>query len=630
MNYNIEFQLLSLCVILIFIYQFFSKKRLKNEQNQIYGLLLVLSAIVLFFDAGSVVTIINMETFPVLNLIVAKGYLCSMACWICVVANYSLTVNATEKTERKGIAFDHIAKYVLNIFAFLVSGIIIFTKLNFWREGRLLYSYGAGTVFLYAYAGSSIIFVFLYTLLNGKNITRQKRLSLYIFSTIQGITAMIQFLNPSILLVSTGGALSVIFIYFSLENPDMALIDELNLQRKRADAANQAKADFLAHMSHEIRTPINAILGMDEIILRESTDTEITNYASEIQTAGTSLLAIINDILDFSKIESGKTEIIPVEYDTASLFHDLITLTKLRAEKKHLDFQIKISPNIPSRLLGDEIRIKQVITNFLSNGVKYTHEGTVTMTANVETGPNNSVSLIVKVNDTGIGIRKEDIPKLFSSFERLDREQNRHIEGTGLGMAISQQLITAMNGEIHVESQYGTGSTFTAIIPQTIVDPTPMGDLEQRFKKQQQNFQPYIPEFTAPKASILVVDDNAVNIAVVSGLLKKTKVSITSATSGEQCISIVKQQHFDLIFMDHLMPSMDGIQTLEKMNSMEDNLCKNIPVIILTANAISGAKEMYTSVGFTDYLSKPVDSIKLEALLLKYLPEQLIDKTERS
>ena len=443
MNYNIEFQLLSLCVILIFIYQFFSKKRLKNEQNQIYGLLLVLSAIVLFFDAGSVVTIINMETFPVLNLIVAKGYLCSMACWICVVANYSLTVNATEKTERKGIAFDHIAKYVLNIFAFLVSGIIIFTKLNFWREGRLLYSYGAGTVFLYAYAGSSIIFVFLYTLLNGKNITRQKRLSLYIFSTIQGITAMIQFLNPSILLVSTGGALSVIFIYFSLENPDMALIDELNLQRKRADAANQAKADFLAHMSHEIRTPINAILGMDEIILRESTDTEITNYASEIQTAGTSLLAIINDILDFSKIESGKTEIIPVEYDTASLFHDLITLTKLRAEKKHLDFQIKISPNIPSRLLGDEIRIKQVITNFLSNGVKYTHEGTVTMTANVETGPNNSVSLIVKVNDTGIGIRKEDIPKLFSSFERLDREQNRHIEGTGLGMAIALR-ITAM------------------------------------------------------------------------------------------------------------------------------------------------------------------------------------------
>jgi signal transduction histidine kinase/CheY-like chemotaxis protein len=624
MNYNIEFQMLSLCVILIFIYQFFSKKKLKNEQNQIYGILLICSAIVLILDAGSVITITHMEKIPVLNMICAKGYLCSMACWVCVMANYSFSVNAAEQQEGRRINFNHIARWAFILVATLVCIIILTTQLNFWREGRLLYSYGTGTVFLYCYAGFTIGFVFLYTLINRKNITRQKRLSLYIFSTIQGITAMIQFLNPSVLLVSSGGAMSVIFIYFSLENPDMALIDELNLQRKRADAANQAKADFLAHMSHKIRTPINAILGMDEMILRESTDTEITNYASQIQTAGASLLAIVNDILDFSKIESGKTEIIPVEYDTASLFYDLITLTKLRAEKKQLNFQVQISPEIPSRLFGDEIRIKQVITNFLSNGIKYTHKGTVTLTANVERNEDNSVSLVVKVRDTGIGIRQEDIPKLFTSFERLDKEQNRHIEGTGLGMAISKQLITAMNGEIQIESQYGEGSIFTAIIPQTIVDATPMGDLEQRLKNQEKSSQPYLPDYTAPDASILVVDDNAVNIAVVSGLLKKTKVAVTSAASGEQCISLVKQQHFDIIFMDHLMPSMDGIQTLEKMNGMPDNLCQTTPVIVLTANAISGAKERYLSAGFADYLSKPVEPIKLDALMLKYLPEHLI------
>ena len=628
MNYNIEFQILSLCVILIFIYQFFSKKKLKNEQNQIYGLLLICSAIVLILDTGSVISISNMDKIPTLNLIFSKGYLCSMVCWVCIMANYSFSVNAAKQMTGRRFNFNHIARGAFILVALLACIIIIFTELNFWRKGRLLYSYGIGTVFLYAYAGFIIAFVFLYTLINRKNITKQTRLSLYIFSTMQGLTALIQFLNPSVLLVSSGGAISVIFIYFTLENPDMALIDELNLQRKRADAANQAKADFLAHMSHEIRTPINAILGMDEMILRESTQTEITDYALQIQTAGTSLLTIINDILDFSKIESGKTEIIPVEYDTASLFYDLITLTKVRAEKKNLDLRIQISPDIPTRLLGDEIRIKQVITNFLSNGIKYTHEGSITLTAGADKNEDNTISLIVQVRDTGIGIRKEDIPKLFTSFERLDKEQNRHIEGTGLGMAISKQLIIAMNGTIEIESEYGEGSAFTAIIPQIVVDDTPLGNLEQRLKNHEKNLKPYIPDYIAPKASVLVVDDNLVNISVVSGLLKKTKVSVSSATSGEQCLSYITRQHFDIIFMDHLMPSMDGIQTLKKMNSMTNHLCKDTPVIILTANALSGAKELYLSSGFTDYLSKPIDPAQLDTLMLKYLPKHLVEKDE--
>lgn len=625
MDYNIEFQVSSLCFILIFIYQFFSKKRLQNEQNRIYGILLLLTSITLLFDIGSVITIINMEKFPLLNLIFSKGYLCSMTCWVCTMLYYCLTINITENTGKINETFNHITRYLFFTFATIVLILILFTKLNFWHEGRLVYSYGIGTVALYCYAASGMIFVFLYTIINSKNVTLQKRLSLYIFSTLQGITAMIQFFYPSILLVSIGGALSIIFMYFSLENPDMALIEELNLQRQKAYSANQAKAEFLAHMSHEIRTPINAILGMDEIILRECTDSEITNYAFQIQNAGTSLLAIVNDILDFSKIESGKIEIVPLEYGTASLFHDLVVLTKLRAESKNLNLYTNISPEIPCKLFGDEIRIKQIITNFLSNAVKYTKKGSITMTATVEPAEENSVMLIIKVCDTGIGIRKEDIPKLFTSFERLDYKQNRHIEGTGLGMAISKQLATAMHGEITVESQYGKGSTFTVAIPQTVIDDTPIGNLEQRFKKVQKTQKKYVPSFTAENASVLVIDDNVVNIAVVSGLLKKTKVSITSATSGEECLAFVKKQHFDIIFMDHLMPDMDGVQTLAKMKAMPDNLCQTTPVIALTANAVSGAKEMYLSAGFTDYLSKPIDSAKLEGILREYLPEDLIN-----
>lgn len=626
MDYNIEFQMSSLYFILIFIYQFFSKKRLKNEQNRIYGILLLLTAIALFFDIGSVITIINMDRVPILNLIFSKGYLCAMTCWVSVMVYYCLTINLTENTGKKNHTFNHIARYLFFSFAIIVFVLILFTKLNFWHEGRLVYSYGIGTSALYCYAAFGVVFVLLYTIVNSKNVPLQKRLSLYIFSTIQGITAIIQFLYPSILLVSIGGSLSIIFMYFSLENPDMALIEELNLQRQNADSANQAKAEFLAHMSHEIRTPINAILGMDEIILRESNNAEITNYASQIQNAGTSLLAIVNDILDFSKIESGKIELVPLEYGTASLFHDLVILTKLRAESKHLKLYTNISPEIPSKLYGDEIRIKQIITNFLSNAVKYTKEGSITMTASIQPQEGDSVSLIIKVSDTGIGIHEEDIPKLFTSFQRLDYKQNRHIEGTGLGMAISKQLAAVMNGEITVESQYGKGSTFTVIIPQTVVDATPIGNLEQRFEKAQKNTRKYVPSFTAPNASVLVVDDNMVNIAVVSGLLKKTKVSITSATSGEECLSLVKQQHFDIIFMDHLMPSMDGVQTLERMKTMPNNLCQTTPVIVLTANAVSGAKEMYLSAGFTNYLSKPIDSAKLEEILREYLPRDLINK----
>lgn len=624
MDFNIEFQLSSLFIIFIFMYQFFSKKKVNNTQNQIYGILLITTAITLVFDIGSVITICHMDAHPVLNLIFTKGYVCSMAIWVSITVLYALAINQNEKSSPFLLRCNHILRYIFFFASLIVVLTTIFTKLNYWHQGRLVYSYGLAPSMMYIYAATALLLVLIYTLLNHQNIPRQKCLSLYIYCFLQGITAMIQFLYPKLLLVSVGGTLSIVFIYFSLENPDMALIEELDKERKRADAANEAKAEFLAHMSHEIRTPINVILGMDEMILREATEPQTLDYASQIQTAGNSLLSIINDILDFSKIESGKTEIIPVEYGTASILNDLATLSRLRIEKKHLTLKLSISPDIPSRLLGDEIRIKQVITNLLTNAEKYTKEGYVTLAAHTEPLSDTQVSLVVQVIDTGIGMKKEDLPRLFSAFERLEEERNRHIEGSGLGMAICYQLTKAMGGRITVDTVYGQGSTFTVTIPQTIVDATPIGDFNARYAKSTGKVKKSSATFTAPEARILIVDDNQVNLTVAAGLLKRTKMQIDLASSGRECLHLVTQYHYHMILMDHLMPEMDGIETLQAMKELSANLCTDTPVIALTANAISGAKETYLKAGFLDYLSKPINSKKLEDMLLRYLPKELI------
>lgn len=626
MDYNIEFQLSSLFIILIFIYQFFSKKKVNNEQNRIYGILLIITTLALIFDIGSVITICHMDTHPILNLIFTKGYICSMSVWVSITVLYALTINLTENSSPFMIRCNHLFRYICFFASFLVILTTLFTKLNYWHEGPLVYSYGPATTMMYLYAATGLLFSLIYTLLNHHNIPRQKCLSIYIYCSLQGLTAIIQFLYPELLLVSIGGTMSIVFMYFSLENPDMALIEELDRQRKRADSANEAKAEFLAHMSHEIRTPINAILGMDEMILREASEPEILEYGAQIQTAGNSLLSIINDILDFSKIESGKTEIIPVEYGTASILNDLATVSRIRIEKKHLTLKLSISPNIPSRLLGDEVRIKQVITNLLTNAEKYTKEGTITLSAYAEPVNDTQVSFVVQVSDTGIGMKKEDLPRLFSAFERLEEERNRHIEGSGLGMAISYQLTSAMGGRIEVESVYGEGSTFTVTIPQTIVDPSPIGDFNARYDKSSSKAKKQPAAFTAPDAHILVVDDNQVNLTVAAGLLKRTQVQMDLAGSGVECLHLVQKNHYDLILMDHLMPDMDGIETLQEMKKLTNNLSADAPVIALTANAISGAKETYLEAGFSDYLSKPINSKKLENMLLSYLPEELVNE----
>jgi len=406
----------------------------------------------------------------------------------------------------------------------------------------------------------------------------------------------------------------------------------LDMERKKQQAisASEAKGRFLANMSHEIRTPINAVLGMDAMILRECRDVSIREYALDIQNAGQNLLSLINDILDLSKIESGKLEILPEEYDLSSLLHDIMNMITVKAKDKDLTVDLSVDESLPSGYWGDDTRLRQILVNIMNNAVKYTEKGGVTLTVKrTETDiPDSSViSLFFQVEDTGIGIKQEDIAKLFREFERIEENRNRNIEGTGLGMSITTQLLDLMGSRLQVESVYGEGSKFYFTLEQKIVNAEPIGNLGERIRKRATEYS-YQVAFTAPKAQVLVVDDNAVNRKVFANLLKATKVAIDEAAGGLECLRMVQQKQYDVIFLDHMMPDLDGIETLHRIKALADCPCQSTPIIALTANAISGAKEMYLREGFDSFLSKPIIPDKLEKMLMQLLPEDKITYEE--
>lgn len=405
-------------------------------------------------------------------------------------------------------------------------------------------------------------------------------------------------------------------------------ISELNREYEKAKdeavRANEAKSLFLSNMSHEIRTPINAVLGMNEMILRECSDKQLLSYAANIQSSGKTLLFLINDILDMSKIESGKMEIVRVEYEPENLIMDLWNVIFLRAQEKGLDISFTIDGTLPRILFGDDVRIKQIVTNLLTNAVKYTPRGGIVMHMAYERRGEGQIVLIISVKDTGMGIRKEDMGKLFESFQRLDEEKNRNIEGTGLGMNITMSLLKLMDGEMKVESEYGQGSEFTVTIPQRIVCDEPVGDFEAIRTRREQNLAQKQQNFEAPEASVLVVDDNSMNLTVFKSLLKRTKMRITTADSGRRCLELVQKEKYHIIFMDHMMPEMDGIETLHEIRKLSDSPNIDTPVIVLTANALSGAREGYLQEGFADFLTKPIDGDLLEQTTEKYLPKELV------
>lgn len=450
----------------------------------------------------------------------------------------------------------------------------------------------------------------------------ESKFTIYAVSNIWNIYGTVAVSGMVVLIGSLG---CIIMIYRMLSNL-LKWQEETNRQiqesAETAIAAGKAKSRFLAQMSHEIRTPINAILGMNEMILRESEDDGITDYAEDIRSAGNTLLSLINSILDFSKIEDGKMEIIPVRYDTAVMINNLVNSISERAKDKGLEFSVDVDENIPCELIGDDVRVSQVIMNLLTNAVKYTEEGSVLLSFSEISRERDTIELEVSVKDTGIGIREEDMDKLFESFERIEEKRNRNIEGTGLGMSIVTKLLKMMDSELSVDSVYGSGSVFSFELKQTIADPEPVGVYSDRLERNERERSD--TEFLyAGDAKVLVVDDNDMNLKVIKNLMKQNGIMPQLASSGETAINMIRDNEYDIVFLDHMMPKMDGIETLETLKA-EGLKKQETAYIALTANAVVGAREMYLKVGFDDYLAKPISTSALEKLLKKHLPDDLV------
>ena len=442
---------------------------------------------------------------------------------------------------------------------------------------------------------------------------------------IKNITLLVIWIFGLLLLLL---AISAIYLFRAKKKIEGS--EKLRRAKEVAEDASRAKSEFLSNISHEIRTPINAILGMNEVILRECEDENILAYSENVKVAGNTLLGLVNNILDFSKIEAGKIEILPVEYDLSSVLNDLVNIVRIRAEDKGLILLLDFDRDTPKRLYGDDLRIKQVIINILTNAVKYTEKGNVTFSVGFERveGEPDSVLLRVAVKDTGIGIKPEDMGKLFSKFERLETKRNRNVEGTGLGMTITKNLLDRMGSSLQVESVYGIGSTFSFALKQKVVKWEPLGDYEASHLSALKQVKKYREKFTAPDARILVVDDNPMNLMVFKSILKQTRVEIDTARDGDDGLVLMQVKKYDVIFLDHMMPRKDGIETLYELRAQKNNPNQATPTVCLTANAISGAREKYIAAGFDDYLAKPINSGKLEDMLLAYLPKEKIKEAE--
>ncbi|MCR5746502.1 MAG: DegV family EDD domain-containing protein [Lachnospiraceae bacterium] len=399
-------------------------------------------------------------------------------------------------------------------------------------------------------------------------------------------------------------------------------------QKEEIDALNKAQNRFFSSMSHEIRTPINTIIGLNEMILREDVSDEVAEDAATIQAASKMLLSLINDILDMSKMQSGQMELSNAPYNTSGLILDVVSMMQTMAREKGLDFNTNISPDLPGEMIGDEVRIKQILINVLNNAVKYTKQGYVLLSVQCEMKADGSAAVIYSVTDTGIGIKKENIQNLFTAFKRVDEDKNRYIEGTGLGLSIVKQLVDMMGGKVSVNSVYTKGTTFIIEIPQRIADSTPVGDIDEIRKQSAGRSEIYHQSFEAPKARVLAVDDTAANLMVVTKLLRKTGIQIDTAANAAEALGKTLEKEYQVVLMDHMMPEMDGVECMHIIHTQTGGLSKEAKIIALTANAGSEARAYYEKEGFDGYLLKPISGEALEKEILRLLPKEMVTVAE--
>lgn len=626
MRYNIDFEIMGMLVTIVIAIAFRMNYVSRTRSDKAF------MKLIYFILASQALDMITAITFSLqipelnaINLVMTTGYFyCAFATAVAFeryVASYLTGVPRNKLYD---------AFRVTLVVTYCIHGLLNpFTKLAFYFQPDGSYVHGD----LY-YVGYILPGVFemaaLYLIIRyRKHFSKKQWVSSVAFLVVVAVTMVLQaFFFSNIYLTFGVVPVALLMILHSLETPDYRkltkTLEELEKARQEAWRANRVKSDFLANMSHEIRTPINAVLGFDEMILRESREEEVLSYAKNIKSSGQALLALVNDILDLSKIEAGKMEIVTAEYDVAESISGLLKMITPRAAEKGLRLICQVDERIPRRLVGDVVRIEQVLTNLLTNAVKYTNQGEVNLEIRLEKENAESVMIYYAVKDTGIGIRAEDQEKLFSEFGRVEGEQTHHVEGTGLGLPISMKCLTLMGSTLDVESVYGSGSTFSFRLEQKIADQSPIGDFEQAVNEKKKEVTVFQEDFTAPDARILVVDDVELNLKVFVGLLKKSMMQIQTATSGMEAIRLIRENTYDCIFMDHQMPEMDGIETLERLKQDPEIKIDQVPVIALTANAIAGAKETYLEKGFSDYLSKPIDGWELLNLLHKWLPKDKI------
>lgn len=594
---------------------FFSVERKSTTPHKIFSVQLVATLIHLIAEMGTFYIIKRLDTVPLwLNRLVFDIFLGLFLVIFLMVYQYIVAlIEQDVKVKIRKSNWIYIPLFV---------SIICVLTLPIYYVPEEDYTYGPAINGVYVSAVLCAILAARLLFKYRKQIDRKKKMAISIAFLSELCVSVIQFFNPECLLSSAGVTLLCLGFYLTVESPDTVLIELLEDEKKKVEQAkeeavmaNMAKDKFLARMSHEIRTPINTVLGMDEIILRESKEDNIIEYAYDIKNAGNILLTLVNEILDLSKIESGKMEIQEAEYDICPMIDDLETMVLAKAEAKNLEFRINVDKNLPSVLFGDDLRIRQILTNLLTNAVKYTEKGMVTMDVTGEV-MEDTVLLRFSVKDTGVGVKEEDLERLFVEYERLDEDANRYIEGTGLGLSISMRLLKMMGSRLEVKSEYRKGSEFYFDLRQKVVDRKPISEYRNQVQRKNVNRQ---SEFVLPDVRILVVDDNLMNVKVLKHLLKSTRAQVDEADSGLACIDRMKENHYDIVFLDHMMPQMDGVETLHKLKELGDYPCSNTPIIALTANAIVGAKEEYLNEGFDGFLSKPVMVDELQEVLQKYI-----------
>lgn len=590
---------------IILLVVFFKKKRVQSIENSIFKLAAIINLVALIIELSLQIIVLKtpIDQFQTSGLIEywSRLYLVIIILWFSIFTIYTVQISFSNSVKTNSIIF--------SIIFVIGSSLAFFLPINKYYDGIKMYTYGPATDVLKAIIVVYLIFWLVCLFSHFKEMKDKKYYPVIFITIFLLIASAIQIAKPEILLITVIGTLTTYIMYFTIENPDLKLINELNIAKEQADKANEAKTEFLSSMSHEIRTPLNAIMGYGTILMEhKNLSDEVKEDINNIMNASDNLLEIVNGILDISKIEANKLEIINTEYEPKTIFNDLVNMSevKLKAMNKPIEFKYFFDDTIPPVLYGDQGRVKQIILNLLTNAIKYTNKGWIEFKVSC-INKSNVTRLIISVEDTGIGIKEDKINKLFNKFERLEVEKNTTVEGTGLGLAITKKLVELMNGKIVVQSKFGEGSKFSVSLDQRIVKDKE--ELEKTNVIELDNI-----EFNGKK--VLVVDDNIVNLKVAGRLLEKYKVDIIESNSGKDALEKIKSNKFDLILLDDMMPGMSGTETLAEMKKDESF---KTPVIALTANAINGMKEKYLSAGFDDYIPKPIDRLELEKKLEKFL-----------